>query len=82
MVEDTRLVSTSPLPPQEETEVQILKQMTKGENVRETASDVAKGDLVARMGDVVSARGGEIGTLVFIGRREVSLICNGPCFVR
>lgn len=73
MVEDTELVSTSQDDHgvQEEKEIKTLAHIPIGENVREPGSDVTKGDLVLRAGDRITQRGGEVGTLAFVGRREV-----------
>jgi gephyrin len=71
MVEDTRLVSSHS--DGEEHEVETLAQVTIAENVRAIGSDVRRGELVMRKGEIISAKGGEIGTLVFVGRTEVHL---------
>jgi len=75
MVEDTKLVSTLGGPGiiEEEKEVEILVQVPPADNVRMPGSDVRKGDLVMKAGDRVSRGGGEVGTLTFVGRKEVSL---------
>ncbi|MCJ1309847.1 hypothetical protein MMC25_003508 [Agyrium rufum] len=71
MVEDTMLVQTS-ASGTEEARVEILTaEIEAGENVREVGSDVAKGDVILRKGDEISAVGGEIGLLASVGRREV-----------
>lgn len=76
MVEDTELVSTvdggSGIA-DEEKEVEILVQVPPADNVRAPGSDVRKDDLVMRAGDRVSRGGGEVGTLSFVGRKEVNL---------
>ncbi|KAJ7461926.1 molybdenum cofactor biosynthesis protein [Mycena latifolia] len=72
MVEDTRLVSTFE-EDAEEREVECLAQVPAGENVRAPGSDVRNGDLVLQKGDVVRSEGGEIGTLAFVGRKEVEV---------
>ncbi|KAI5123386.1 hypothetical protein M0805_006094 [Coniferiporia weirii] len=69
MVEETQLVTSTP--DNEEAEVRILVQTTSGENVRAPGSDVKKGDMVLRKGEMLTGNGGEIGTLAFVGRREV-----------
>ena len=74
IVEDTQLVSSTE--DNEEKEVRTLAQTTPGENVRAPGSDVKKGDLVLTKGEVISGTGGEIGTLAFVGRKEV---CFPPC---
>ncbi|EGO02125.1 hypothetical protein SERLA73DRAFT_49272, partial [Serpula lacrymans var. lacrymans S7.3] len=76
MVEDTQLVSTlkdANGEDLEEKEVQTLAQIPPGENCREPGSDVQKGDLVLQKGDMLTSLGGEIGTLVFVGRKEVQV---------
>jgi gephyrin len=76
MVEDTRLVSTHKevdgQEDGEEKEVETLVQIPADENVREIGSDVKIGDLVLQKGGVITSLGGEIGTLAFVGRKEVS----------
>lgn len=75
MVEDTELVSTvkdADGEDLEESQVKTLVQVPRGENVRLPGSDARAGDLVLRNNDVITSLGGEIGTLVFVGRREVS----------
>ena len=69
MVEETELVSYSE--DDEELEVRTLMQTTPGENVRAPGSDVRKGDLVIQAGSVILGTGGDVGTLGFVGRREV-----------
>ncbi|KLO16304.1 hypothetical protein SCHPADRAFT_823382, partial [Schizopora paradoxa] len=71
MVEDTQLVSTAPENPDEELEVRTLAQVPAGENVRTPGSDVRYGALVLNKGTLLSGTGGEIGTLAFVGRKEV-----------
>ncbi|KAJ7639494.1 MoaB/Mog domain-containing protein [Roridomyces roridus] len=76
MVEDTRLVSTFKTEEGldgEEKEVECLVQVPAGENVRAPGSDVSKGDLVLQKGDIILSEGGEIGTLAFVGRKEVEV---------
>ncbi|KAJ7181579.1 MoaB/Mog domain-containing protein [Mycena crocata] len=76
MVEDTRLVSTfkeADGADGEEKEVECLVQVPAGENVRAPGSDVIKGDLVLQKGDIIMSEGGEIGTLAFVGRKEVDV---------
>jgi gephyrin len=72
--ENTRIISVLPTLPQEEAEVATLIPISKGENVRGPGSDVRKGDVVAKRGDVI--RAGEIGSLVFVGRKDVSRLSN------
>ena len=75
MVEDTELVSTLGGPGiiEEEKEVETLVRVPPADNVRMPGSDVREGDLVMKAGDRVSRGGGEVGTLTFVGRKEVSL---------
>ncbi|KAF5388108.1 hypothetical protein D9615_000748 [Tricholomella constricta] len=77
MVEDTRLVSMhdnaeSPLNG-EEKEIETLAQVPVGDNVRAAGSDVRKGDLVLQKGEMIRSSGGEVGTLAFVGRKEVEV---------
>ena len=80
MVEDTRLMSTiehsSTSLLGEEKEVETLAQVPPGDNVRSPGSDVRKGDLVMRHGDRISRGGGEVGTLTFVGRKEVCIFAS------
>ncbi|GAA5847005.1 hypothetical protein JCM3766R1_005895 [Sporobolomyces carnicolor] len=69
MVEDTEVVSRDAS--DEEVEVRVLCRVDPGENVRDGGSDVARGDKVLERGQVVTKVGGELGTLAFIGNREV-----------
>lgn len=74
MVEDTHLVSThkgADGRDSEEREVKTLVQIPAGENVRDPGSDIKSGDLVLQKGEVITSLGGEIGTLAFVGRKEV-----------
>ena len=75
MVEDTCLISTMKDPESnedgEENEVEILTQVPVGENVRAPGSDIRQGDLALPKGDRIRSSGGEIGTLAFVGRKEV-----------
>ncbi|KAJ7721865.1 MoaB/Mog domain-containing protein [Mycena metata] len=76
MVEDTHLVSAfkdADRADGEEKEVECLVQVPAGENVRSPGSDVRKGDLVLQKGDILLSEGGEIGTLAFVGRKEVEV---------
>lgn len=76
MVEDTRLVSThkdADGKDSEEKEVETLAQIPVGENIREPGSDVKTNELVLQKGEVITSRGGEIGTLAFVGRKEVEV---------
>ncbi|CAD6974466.1 unnamed protein product [Tilletia controversa] len=76
MVEDTVLVeaalsSSATAPAGEERRIRILAQVDVGENVRPKGSDVSKGTVVLQKGTTLGALGGEIGTLAFVGRKEV-----------
>lgn len=71
MVEDTMVYSRHEGENGEEKEVELLAQVDQGENVRREGSDVRQGEKVLEEGDVVSAVGGEIGTLAFVGRKGV-----------
>ncbi|KAH0840223.1 hypothetical protein J3R83DRAFT_1227 [Lanmaoa asiatica] len=76
MVEDTELVSIvkdANGEDLEECQVKTLVQVPLGENVRLQGSDVRTGDLVLQKDDVITSLGGEIGTLAFVGRREVKV---------
>jgi gephyrin len=72
MVEDTRLIDTFDGEDAEERKVETLTQVLAGENVRSPGSDIKKGDLALQMGEMIRSSGGEIGTLAFVGRTEVS----------
>lgn len=65
---------TAPDDEKEEREVRLLAAVPRGENVRQPGSDVKKGDTVLEKGTRVSQVGGEIGTLAFVGRTEVSVV--------
>lgn len=71
MVEDTALLSTTDQ--DEEDEIEILAQIDPLENVRRMGSDVRAGMLVLPAGTTISALGGEIGTLAFLGKAKVSV---------
>ncbi|TFK43891.1 hypothetical protein BDQ12DRAFT_675753 [Crucibulum laeve] len=76
MVEDTRLVSTfkdADVADGEEKEVETMVQVPAGENVRAPGSDAKTGDLVLQKGERILSSGGEIGTLAFVGRKEVKV---------
>jgi len=66
MVEETSLVRTS-ADGKEEEEIMIHANVEEGENVREVGSDVQKGEIVMRKGEVVTEVGGEIGILASVG---------------
>lgn len=76
MVEDTVVKSThedeggSHL---EEAEIETLAQIPRGENIRLPGSDVSAGDLVFSKHAVLDGLGGDVGTLAFIGKNEVSV---------
>ncbi|KAK0461635.1 uncharacterized protein EV420DRAFT_1639932 [Desarmillaria tabescens] len=69
MVEDTRVTKTDE--DGEEVEIELLAKVDKGENVRAAGSDVKTGDLVLQKGERILSPGGEIGTLAFVGCKEV-----------
>ena len=76
MVEDTVVKST--LKDQvgrdlEETEIETLVRIPKGENVRLPGSDVKAGDLVFSEGAILDGLGGDVGTLAFVGKKEVRI---------
>ncbi|KIK96138.1 hypothetical protein PAXRUDRAFT_32580 [Paxillus rubicundulus Ve08.2h10] len=74
MVEDTELVSTikdANGNDIEEKQVKTLVQVPKEENIRLPGSDVRAGDLALQKDEVITTLGGEIGTLAFVGRKEV-----------
>lgn len=76
MVEDTELVSTTQDAlgiTEEEKTVKTLAEIPAGENVRAPGSDVKKGVLVLRAMDRITQRGGEVGTLTFVGRKQVRI---------
>ncbi|KAI9574318.1 MoaB/Mog domain-containing protein [Boletus coccyginus] len=76
MVEDTELVSTvkdANGGNLEESQVKTLVQVPAGENTRQPGSDVRTGDLVLQKDDVITSLGGEVGTLSFVGRKEVKV---------
>jgi gephyrin len=76
MVEDTQLVSTDN-ETEEEAEVETLARIPVGENVRLPGSDVRRGDNVMLSGDKITGRGGEVGSLVFVGREKVCFLSFG-----
>lgn len=55
----------------EEAEIQTLAQIPKGENVRFPGSDVKAGDLVLSEDTILDGLGGDVGTLAFVGKKEV-----------
>lgn len=76
MVEDTDVHSTLDDDANEEKEVRTLASVDAGENVRKPGSDVKSGEKVLEAGSRVSEVGGEIGTLAFVGRREVKVFAK------
>ncbi|KAI8382313.1 MoaB/Mog domain-containing protein [Blakeslea trispora] len=70
MVEDTRLVSSSPSGDQE-LEVEILVEATSGDNIRDVGSDCAVGVCVGRKGELVDH--GLLGTLASVGVRHAKV---------
>ncbi|KAM0750696.1 hypothetical protein T439DRAFT_325750 [Meredithblackwellia eburnea MCA 4105] len=74
MVEDTKVHTRySETEGGEEKEVELLAQVDLGENVRKAGSDVTVGEKVLEKGDVISAVGGELGTLAFVGKKSVKV---------
>ncbi|KAH7105677.1 MoaB/Mog domain-containing protein [Auriculariales sp. MPI-PUGE-AT-0066] len=74
MVEDTELASSRPSTAStgaDEAEVKTMKAVGKHENVRMPGTDVRTGDLVLPKGTLVTATGGEVGAIAFVGKREV-----------
>jgi len=55
----------------EEAEIQTLAEIPKGENVRFPGSDVKAGDLVFSKDTILDGLGGDVGTLAFVGKKEV-----------
>ncbi|SJX66495.1 related to Gephyrin [Sporisorium reilianum f. sp. reilianum] len=70
MVEDTQVVEARA---GEEVRVRVLAQVDVGENVRARGSDVRAHQVVLRRGTTISALGGEIGTLAFLGRSTATV---------
>lgn len=74
MVEDTLVKSTHKNKEGgdlEEAEIQTLAQIPKGENIRSPGSDVKEGDLVLSKHTILDGLGGDVGTLAFVGKKEV-----------
>jgi gephyrin len=69
MVEDTKVISITE--DGEEARVETLAQVDTSENIRKAGSDVRSGARVLDKGTVLTSRGGEIGTLAFVGHRTV-----------
>ena len=77
MVEDTLIKSTHKNregDDLEEAEIQTLVQIPKGENIRLPGSDVKAGDLVFSKGTILDCFGGDVGTLAFVGKKEVRVL--------
>lgn len=61
-------------PPGEEWKVETLIPAPPSRyNIRQPGSDVYKGDLVMRKGEKITSGGGEVGSLIFIGKKEVKV---------
>ncbi|KAF9778616.1 MoaB/Mog domain-containing protein [Thelephora terrestris] len=74
MVEDTVVKSTHKDEKGgdlEEAEIETLVQIPRGENIRFPGSDVKAGDLVFSKHTILDGLGGDIGTMAFIGKKEV-----------
>lgn len=71
MVEDTDLLEEVN---GEEKTIQVKAQVDVGENVRKAGSDVRRGQEVLAKGVRLGEVGGEIGTLAFLGYKEVRVI--------
>ena len=74
MVEDTVIKSThkdGEGGDLEEAEIETLAQIPKGENIRLPGSDVRVGDLVLSKDTILDGLGGDVGTLAFVGKKEV-----------
>lgn len=87
MVEDTRLLerrseqssALSSAGGEEEARIEILAQVDPKENVRAAGSDLTEGQLVLRKGTPISPLGGEVGTLAFVGRKDVCICAAQQC---
>jgi gephyrin len=82
MVEDTVVKSTHKDEKGgdlEEAEIETLVQIPRGENIRFPGSDVKAGDLVFSKHTILDGLGGDIGTLAFIGKKEVRVCFRGHC---
>lgn len=78
MVEDTVIKSTHKDEQGgdlEEAEIETLVRIPQGENIRLPGSDVKAGDLVFSKDTMLDGLGGDIGTLAFVGKREVCVSC-------
>ena len=83
MVEDTVIKSTHKDErggDLEEAEIETLAQIPKGENIRLPGSDVKVGDLVFSKDTILDGLGGDVGTLAFVGKKEVSVSRCKNCF--
>jgi gephyrin len=73
MVEDTVLKNQTD-DGKEEQEIDVLTaDLEDGENVREVGSDVAKGTVVLKKGDIITSTGGEVGLLASVGVAQVNV---------
>ena len=63
----------------EEAEIQTLAQIPKGENIRFPGSDVKAGDLVFSKDTIIDGLGGDVGTLAFVGKKEVRAPQSAHC---
>ena len=82
MVEDTVIKSTHKNKEGgdlEEAEIQTLAQIPKGENIRLPGSDVKAGDLVLSKDTILDGLGGDVGTLAFVGKKEVCVSQPAHC---
>ena len=57
----------------EEAEIETLAHIPKGENIRLPGSDVKVGDLVLSKDTILDGLGGDVGTLAFVGQKEVRI---------
>ncbi|PSK59431.1 Gephyrin [Elsinoe australis] len=71
MVEDTKLLTTTPDGNEEATISILTSAVVPGENVREIGSDVAAGSLLLQRGEGISALGGEFALLASCGVTSV-----------
>ncbi|PVG03674.1 hypothetical protein CPB86DRAFT_804123 [Serendipita vermifera] len=80
MVEDTRLISKAASDGNdtnegdEESQVETMATVDLGENVRQSGSDLRKGEKIFEKGDIIGNTGGDIGALAFVGKREILVI--------
>ncbi|KAI6135212.1 MoaB/Mog domain-containing protein [Pisolithus croceorrhizus] len=65
--QDTELESAQKDADGEDMEEEQVKTLAQG-------SDVRKGELVMQIGEVITSAGGEVGTLAFVGRKEVKVV--------